>query len=80
MSSTSAAAPRQLHLNVNILHSGFLPSAWRLPESDPWAFADVQHYIRVAQIAEAGKLDAVFLADNAAIVDQLHFRPTGGCQ
>jgi alkanesulfonate monooxygenase SsuD/methylene tetrahydromethanopterin reductase-like flavin-dependent oxidoreductase (luciferase family) len=75
MSSTTSAAPRQLHLNVNILHSGFLPSAWRLPESDPWAFADVQHYIRVAQIAEAGKLDAVFLADNAAIVDQIHFRP-----
>ncbi len=70
-----STVPRQLHLNVNILHSGFLPSAWRLPESDPWAFADVQHYIRVARIAEAGKLDAVFLADNAAIVDQIHFRP-----
>ena len=67
--------PRQLHLNINILHSGFVPSAWRLPESDPGAFADVRHYIRVAQIAEAGKLDAVFLADNAAIVDQIHFRP-----
>jgi hypothetical protein len=75
MSRTSRAAARQLHLNVNILHSGFLPSAWRLPESDPWAFADVRHYIRVARIAEAGKLDAVFLADNAAIVDQIHFRP-----
>ncbi|MDF3885971.1 LLM class flavin-dependent oxidoreductase [Cupriavidus basilensis] len=67
--------PRQLHLNINILHSGFVPSAWRLPGSDPGAFADVRHYIRVAQIAEAGKLDAVFLADNAAIVDQIHFRP-----
>lgn len=66
---------RQLHLNVNILHSGFVPSAWRLPESDPRAFVDVAHYVRVAQIAEAGKLDAVFLADNAAIVDQIHFRP-----
>ena len=75
MSRTTPAAARQLHLNVNILHSGFVPSAWRLPESDPWAFVDVQHYIRVAQIAEAGKLDAVFLADNAAIVDQIHFRP-----
>ena len=52
-----------------------MPSAWRLPESDPWAFADIQHYIRTAQIAEAAKLDAVFLADNAAIVDQIHFRP-----
>lgn len=67
--------PRQLHLNVNILHSGFVPSAWRLPDADPRAFVDVQHYVRVAQIAERGKLDAVFLADNAAIVDQIHFRP-----
>jgi FMN-dependent oxidoreductase (nitrilotriacetate monooxygenase family) len=71
----SARPPRQLHLNVNILHSGFLPSAWRLPDSDPRAFIDVQHYVRVAQIAEAGKLDAIFLADNAAIVDQINFRP-----
>lgn len=31
-------------------------SAWRLPEADPRAFIDVQHCIRVAQIAERGKL------------------------
>ncbi|KAF1022623.1 MAG: Nitrilotriacetate monooxygenase component A [Paracidovorax wautersii] len=69
------ARPRQLHLNINILHSGFVPSAWRLPDADPYAFADVRHYIRVAQIAEAAKLDAVFLADNASIADQIDFRP-----
>ncbi|WP_420997131.1 LLM class flavin-dependent oxidoreductase [Cupriavidus sp. 30B13] len=72
---SATARPRQLHLNINLLHSGFVPSAWRLPEADPYAFADVRHYVRVAQIAEAGKLDAVFLADSAAIVDQIHFRP-----
>lgn len=72
--------PRQLHLNVNILHSGFVPSAWRLPDADPRAFIDVQHYIRVAQIAERGKLDAVFLADNAAIIEQIHFRPITGLE
>jgi FMN-dependent oxidoreductase (nitrilotriacetate monooxygenase family) len=76
MSSTTAhEAPRRLHLNINILHSGFVPSAWRLAEADPRAFVDVGHYVRVAQIAEAGKLDAVFLADSAAIVDQIDFRP-----
>jgi len=68
-------APRSLHLNVNILHSGFVPSAWRLPDADPRAFIDVGHYIRVARIAEAAKFDAVFLADNAAIVEQIDFRP-----
>lgn len=75
VADAKADAKRQLHLNVNILHSGFVPSAWRLADADPRAFVDVAHYVRVAQIAEAGKLDAVFLADNAAIVDQIDFRP-----
>lgn len=67
--------PRQLHLNVNILHSGFVPSAWRLDDADPRAFVDVGHYVRIAQLAESAKFDAVFLADNAAIADQIDFRP-----
>src|SRR6266702_1642790 len=67
--------PRQLHLNVNILHSGFLPSAWRVAEARTDAFIDIAHYVRVAQIAEAAKFDAVFLADNASIADQIGFRP-----
>ena len=73
--SRTGTRPRQLHLNINVLHSGFVPSAWRLPDADPRAFIDVGHYIRVAQIAEAAKFDAVFLADNAAIIEQIDFRP-----
>jgi FMN-dependent oxidoreductase (nitrilotriacetate monooxygenase family) len=68
-------SPRRLHLNINLLHSGFVPSAWRLADADPRAFIDVNHYVRVAQIAEAAKFDAVFLADNASIADQIDFRP-----
>jgi FMN-dependent oxidoreductase (nitrilotriacetate monooxygenase family) len=45
-----------------------------MPDSDPYAFADIKHYIRVAEIAEAGKFDAVFLADSAAIVDRIDYR------
>lgn len=71
----NASPKRRLHLNVNILHSGFVPSAWRLADADPKAFMDVGHYVRVAQIAEAAKFDAVFLADNASIADQIDFRP-----
>lgn len=71
----SAAAPRQLHLNINALHSGFVPSSWRLADADPAAFIDVNHYVRLAQIAERACLDAIFLADNAAIADQLDMRP-----
>jgi FMN-dependent oxidoreductase (nitrilotriacetate monooxygenase family) len=66
---------RRLHLNVNLLHSGVYPSAWRLPESDPTAFFDIGHYLRVAQIAERGKFDAIFLADTPAITDRIDLRP-----
>ncbi|WP_250454890.1 LLM class flavin-dependent oxidoreductase [Caballeronia sp. ATUFL_M2_KS44] len=67
--------PRQLHLNINALHSGFVPSAWRVPNADPRAFLDVNHYVKLARIAERACLDAIFLADNAAISDQLDMRP-----
>ncbi|OYU61928.1 MAG: LLM class flavin-dependent oxidoreductase [Bradyrhizobium sp. PARBB1] len=65
---------RQLHLNVNLLHSGVYASAWRLPDSDPRACFDVGHYVRVARIAERGKLDAIFLADTPAITDRIDYR------
>ncbi|KAF1046640.1 LLM class flavin-dependent oxidoreductase [Xylophilus sp.] len=60
----SVTRPRQLHLNVNAWLQGFVPSAWRVPENHPLGFVDVQHYVRVARIAEAGKFDAIFLADS----------------
>lgn len=68
-------ATRQLHLNVNILTSGYYGSAWRAPASDPFAFADIKHYVRVAQIAERGALDAVFLADIPAISGRPEYAP-----
>ena len=58
--------PRHLHLNVNAWLQGFASAAWRLPQSQPQAFADVQHYVKIARIAEAGKFDALFLADSVA--------------
>ena len=66
---------RQLHLNVNLLHSGVYASAWRLPDSNPGAFYDVGHYIDVAKIAERGKFDAIFLADTPAVTDRIDLRP-----
>lgn len=66
---------RKLHLNVNILNSGFLGSAWRHPSSDPRAIYDVNHYVRTAQIAERGLLDAIFLADTPVLKDNPARRP-----
>ena len=71
----STTPPRRLHLNVNILHSGFVPSAGACRTAIRRPSPTMQHYVRVARIAEAGKLDAVFTADSAAIIDQIHFRP-----
>jgi alkanesulfonate monooxygenase SsuD/methylene tetrahydromethanopterin reductase-like flavin-dependent oxidoreductase (luciferase family) len=64
---SSMTARRHLHLNLNILNSGFYGSAWRAPESEPGAAFDVQHYVRNAQIAERGGFDAIFLADTPAL-------------
>lgn len=66
---------RQLHLNVNILHAGFSPAAWRMDGVDPYAAFDINHYVNVARIAEAAKFDAIFLADQAAVSDRLDYRP-----
>ncbi len=68
-------ADRQLHLNVNALNSGFYSSAWRAEGSDPRAFVDVRHYVRVARIAERGTFDAIFLADVPSFADRPELRP-----
>jgi FMN-dependent oxidoreductase (nitrilotriacetate monooxygenase family) len=66
---------RQLHLNAFIHDVGHHEAAWRLPESDPFAPNDVDFYIKLAQIAEAGALDSVFFADAPALFADPAFRP-----
>ena len=66
---------RKLHLNINILNSGFYASAWRHPSSAPNAFVDVQHYVRTAKIAERAAFDAVFLADTPSFADRPEYKP-----
>lgn len=56
---------RQLHINVNALPAGAHPAAWRASDGNPHSFYDPHHYARLAQVAERGLLDAVFLADNS---------------
>lgn len=70
-------APRQLHLNAFLMSSGHHEAAWRLPESDPHADFDLQHWIRLARLAERGKLDSLFLADGPALWHSPEFRPAG---
>jgi N-acetyl-S-(2-succino)cysteine monooxygenase len=68
---------RQLHLNVFLFPIGHHEAAWRLPESDPFATTDLDYYVRVAQLAEAAKLDSVFFADVPALGFNARYRPAG---
>ncbi|MGD0559343.1 MAG: NtaA/DmoA family FMN-dependent monooxygenase [Streptosporangiaceae bacterium] len=72
--------PRQLHINVNILQAGVFGGSWRFPGTDPLSSYRLDHYLRVAQKAEAALLDAVFLADGAAIRDNIRYRPTSSLE
>lgn len=58
---------RQLHLNAFLLGVGQHGAAWRHQVSNPADVFSVEHYIHLAQIAEKGKLDAVFFADIAGM-------------
>ncbi|WP_436520580.1 LLM class flavin-dependent oxidoreductase [Actinoplanes sp. HUAS TT8] len=68
---------RELHLNAFLMSVGHHEAAWRLPETDPHADIDVEHFKNLARIAERGKLDSVFLADGPVLWDQVGRRPSG---
>jgi len=58
---------RQLHLNAFIMANGHHEAAWRHPRVQPSDALSLDHYVRVAQTAERGKLDSIFLADGVAL-------------
>ncbi len=49
------------------LFPGYHFGAWRLPEAVPELDLGIDHYVRAAQLAEEGKMDAIFFEDQAAI-------------
>jgi alkanesulfonate monooxygenase len=73
----AASRPGRLHLNAFLMGVGHHEAAWRLPESDPHAHVDVEHYKNLARIAERGKLDSLFLADGPVLWDDIGRRPAG---
>lgn len=68
---------KQLHLNAFLMEAGHHEASWRLPDADPGAALDVQHYVRLAQIAEAAKFDSIFLADGSVALGTGEFRASG---
>jgi alkanesulfonate monooxygenase SsuD/methylene tetrahydromethanopterin reductase-like flavin-dependent oxidoreductase (luciferase family) len=62
----SATGSGELHLGLWLLTGGHHVAAWRHPQSDPSGLTEIDHYVRVAQTAERGKLDMVFFEDTLA--------------
>jgi FMN-dependent oxidoreductase (nitrilotriacetate monooxygenase family) len=60
-------ASRQLHFTAFIYPAGYHESAWRVVDAEPGAVLRLPYYAEIARIAEAGALDALFVADNMAI-------------
>jgi FMN-dependent oxidoreductase (nitrilotriacetate monooxygenase family) len=60
---------RQLHINLFIQSRGHHEASWRHPDASPHALSDIAYYREVAQRAEAGLFDSIFLADTLALMD-----------
>lgn len=59
----TVAPPRQMHLGLFNQPLGRHVAAWRRPEFNG-SPVDIDYIVRIAQIAERGKFDFFFLADN----------------
>ncbi|MFJ2619941.1 NtaA/DmoA family FMN-dependent monooxygenase [Glutamicibacter sp. NPDC087344] len=60
-------ALKQARFNLFIYGAGHHQAAWRAPDSHAEQLADTGYYVQLAQLAERGLLDAVFLADSQAV-------------
>ncbi|MDD2547668.1 MAG: LLM class flavin-dependent oxidoreductase [Burkholderiaceae bacterium] len=60
-------AERQLRLGAFLMATGHHIAAWRHPGSQSDAGTHIDHYIRLAQTAERGLFDQVFVADSPGI-------------
>lgn len=58
-----------MHINLFLFGCGHHNAAWRHPDSPVERLGDIRFYEEMAQLAERGKLDAVFLADGHAAVN-----------
>jgi len=62
-----AARKGHMALGAFFNPTGHHVASWRHPEAQADAGINLQHYIELAQTAERGKLDMVFLADNLCV-------------
>ncbi|PLZ02152.1 LLM class flavin-dependent oxidoreductase [Burkholderia sp. WAC0059] len=65
------SASRRLHLNTNVTGTGRHPAGWRTLDN-PKSIIDLGFFTAIAQTAERGKLDAVFLSDTLTLKGHAH--------
>ncbi len=59
----------QLRLGVFFNHTGHHAASWLHPDAQIDAGVNIDHYVAIAQTAEAAKFDLIFFADSAAVRD-----------
>jgi FMN-dependent oxidoreductase (nitrilotriacetate monooxygenase family) len=64
-----AQPQRQLHLGAFLFGVGHHLAAWRHPDVDPSAATRIEALREWARLAEAGRFDAIFFADNVGLSD-----------
>ena len=62
--------PARMHLGVFFNHTGHHIASWRHPKADADANINIDHYLTLAQTAEAAGLDFIFFADSAATAER----------
>ncbi len=58
---------RMMRLGLSVANQGYHYAAWRLPESPADNGLSLEHHLECARIAEQGKMDFLFFADQAAV-------------
>ena len=62
-----ARAKAQLRLGAFFNPTGHHVASWRHPQAQADAGINFKHYVEIAQTAERGKFDMIFLADNVCV-------------
>ena len=66
---------RRMHLNLFIHSRGHHEASWRHPDASALPLSDIQYYQCLARQAESAAFDAVFLADQLALGDDVAHGP-----
>ncbi len=66
---------RKMHLNLFIQSRGHHEASWRHPLASPLPLTDIDYTAGLAQKAEAGLFDSIFLADVLGLWNDVRATP-----